>query len=94
MADKGHFIKQPLLLNWIPLFQFIIWKWLFTGTVATNKNYVTGTVGGGGGEEGDGRGWERVGESGRGKRKGRGNFLLALGLEATVEKERVASRGG
>ena len=47
-------------------------KWLFTGTVPANKNYVTGTVGGGGREGGreggKGRkGLEGLGESGKGK---------------------------
>ena len=25
-------------------YHFDLWKWLFTGTVNANKNYVTGTV--------------------------------------------------
>jgi hypothetical protein len=49
---------------------------------------------GGGGVWG-GRGWKMVGESGMGKGSRGGPFpkvLLALGLRATIEKERVAPR--
>ena len=59
-----------------------------TGQINSIGHYVTG-------EEGDRRGLERVRESGRGKRIG--NFPLAsVGSRqgATIEKKRVAPRGG
>ena len=45
------------------------------------------------GERGKGCGREVVGRGGRGP-EGAGEGLLALGLGATIEKERVAPRGG
>ena len=74
-------------------------KWLFDGTVPSNKKLYDGTVPSNKklydgtpkkGREGEGR-WE--GRGGRG-REGAGEGLLALGLGATIEKKHVAPRGG